>query len=66
MWFVCNALIKQPHCKVGWDTVLRLFRLVPNVSDARIKAALIKFVKQMGLCVTYLHFRSHTDVCMCV
>ena len=64
VWFKCNSLIKKTYCKVGWDAVLCLFRLVPDVSDARIDATLINFVMQMGRCVTYIHFGSHTIVCM--
>jgi len=66
VWFHCNSLIKKPYCIVGWDAVFCLFRLVSDVSDARINATLIKFVRQMGRYVTYMHFRSHTIVCMCV
>lgn len=66
VWFQCNSLINKTYCKVRWDAVLCLFRLVPDVSDARINATVINFVKQMGRFVTYIHFGSHTNVCMCV
>ena len=66
VWFHCNSLIKKPYCIVGWDAVLCVFRLVPDVSDARINATLINFLRQMGRYITYMHFRSHTNICMCV
>lgn len=36
VWFHGNSLIKKPYCKKGWGTILHLFRLVFDVSDAII------------------------------
>jgi hypothetical protein len=42
-----------------------LFSLAPSVSDARIDATLINFVKHMGRYVTYISEVTRTCVCVC-
>ena len=64
VWFHGNSLIKKPYRTKGWDAILRLFRLVSDVSDARINTTVINFVKEMGRYVTYIS--EVTRMCVCV